>query len=333
VTTRPSCSPPGVSTLPDRPAVVRAAGGALWRTGDGGILETALVHRPKYDDWSLPKGKPDPGEHLLETAVREVHEETGLGVVVGRRSVRTRYAVRARDGRRVAKEVDYWLMQVVGSRFVPNDEVDQLCWLPVAEAVRRVTHEHDRAVLHDLARADVPRGPSVLLVRHGSAGDRADFDGPDALRPLDRTGRAQARRMADVLPVFRPVDLLTAEPVRCRETVVPLADRLGLDVRLLPELGEERFSADPQAGLAVIQELLRAQPGGGVSVVCSQGGAIPSVLMAFGVRWHGVAGALWPPSAKGSVWALGGTPGALTADYYRDFTTDPAAPEGAAGSR
>jgi 8-oxo-dGTP diphosphatase len=251
--------------------------------------------------------------------VREVREETGLVVRVGRRSVRTRYHVRARDGRRVAKEVDYWLMEVVGGAFEPNDEVDELCWLPVPEATARVTHDHDRAVLDDLVRPDVPRGPAVLLLRHASAGDRSDFDGPDALRPLDRAGRAQARRLAEVLPLFGPAELLTAEPVRCRETLAPLSDRLGLPVRPLPELGEQRFSADPQAGLAAVERLLAAPPGGGPAVVCSQGGAIPSVLMAFGVRWEGVAGALWPPSAKGSVWALAGVPGALAADYYRDF--------------
>ncbi|GAB3361508.1 NUDIX hydrolase [Modestobacter lapidis] len=312
-----------MSTLADRPAGVRAAGGALWRARADGTLETALVHRPKYDDWSLPKGKPEPGEHLLGTAVREVREETGLDVVVGRRSVRTRYAVRTRDGGTAAKEVDYWLMQVTGGGFAVNDEVDELCWLPVAEATDRVTHAHDRAVLDDLARTDVPRAPALLLVRHASAGERADFDGPDALRPLDRAGRAQARRLADVLPVFGPVDLLSAEPVRCRETLEPLAGRLGLDVRLLPELGEQRFSDDPRGGLAAIEALLAAPPARGVTVVCSQGGAIPSALMALGVRWAGVAGALWPPSAKGSVWALGGTPGALTADYYRDVVTDP----------
>jgi len=318
---------PLVSTPADRPAGVRAAGGALWRTAADGTLETALVHRPKYDDWSLPKGKPESGEHLLETAVREVREETGLSVVVGRRSVRTRYSIRARDGRPADKVVDYWLMEVAGGDFAVNDEVDRLCWLPVAEAARQVTHGHDRAVLDDLARTDVPRAPAVLLVRHASAGDRADFPGPDELRPLDPTGRAQARRLADVLPVFAPADLLTAEPVRCRETLEPLAERLGLELRTLPELGEDRFSAEPEAGMAAVGELLARPPDRGVRVVCSQGGAIPSVLMALGVRWEGVAGALWPPSAKGSVWALGGTPGALTADYYRDLAADPAAPE------
>ena len=299
--------------------LVRAAGGALWRPADGGI-ETALVHRPKYDDWSLPKGKPDEGEHLLETAVREVAEETGLDVVVGRRSVRTEYEVA--EG---PKRVDYWLMRVVGGAFAPNDEVDELRWLPVEEACGLVSHAHDRAVLADLVRTDVPRQPSLLLVRHAKAGSKSDWDGPDELRPLDGRGHRQAARLAQVLPLFAPAELLTAERVRCRQTLEPLAARLGQGIGSLPELGEEEFAADPQAGLAVVERLLTPLDGPGVSVVCSQGGAIPSVLMSLGVRDE-AAGRLFPPAAKGSVWVLGGRPGALLADYYRDFDPDPDGP-------
>ncbi|SDX67367.1 8-oxo-dGTP diphosphatase [Modestobacter sp. DSM 44400] len=313
-----------MSTLAD-PTVVRAAGGVVWRRDTDGRLETALVHRPKYDDWSLPKGKPDAGEHPLETAVREVVEETGLSVVAGRRSVRTRYPVTLRDGRAAPKEVDYWLMHGSGD-FVPNDEVDQLCWLGLDDAAGLVSHEHDRAVLADLARTDVPRTPTLLLVRHASAGDRSDFDGPDELRPLDRRGRAQARRLAEVLALFGPVDVLSAPPVRCGQTVAPLAERLRLTVREVPELGEEAFGDDPATGLAVVERLLsnRADGTPGVTIVCSQGGAIPSVLLALGVRWHATAGALWPPSAKGSVWALGRRGGELSADYYRNVGPNPA---------
>ena len=310
-------------TLADQGVLIPAAGGAVWRTGAGGVLETALVHRPKYDDWSLPKGKLDPGEHPLVAAVREVREETGLQVAVGRRSVQTRYAHRSGP-----KRVDYWVMEAVGGAFVPNDEVDELRWLPVPEATALVTHAHDRAVLADLARTDVPRTLGLLLVRHATAGDRSDWDGPDATRPLDRRGRAQAATLAAVLPGFAPVRLLTAPPVRCRETMTPLAAATGLPVGEVPELGEEAYDADPQAGLAVVRQLL-ADPAG-PTVVCSQGGAIPSVLLALGVRWHDTAGALWPPAAKGSVWALAGRPGALAADYYRDFAADPAADRHAA---
>ena len=297
--------------------LVRAAGGALWRPAAGGGVETALVHRPKYDDWSLPKGKPDGAEHLLQTAVREVAEETGLDVVVGRRSVRTEYEVL--EG---PKRVDYWLMRVVGGDFEPNDEVDELRWLPVGEACALVSHAHDRAVLADLARTDVPREPSLLLVRHAKAGSKSDWDGPDELRPLDGKGRRQAAHLAQVLPYFRPVELLTAERVRCRETLEPLAARLGLEVRPLPHLGEEEYAADPQAALAAVERLLVPCEEPGVTVVCSQGGAIPSVLTALGVRFAGATGASSPPAAKGSTWVLGGRPGALVADYYRDFSAD-----------
>jgi 8-oxo-dGTP pyrophosphatase MutT (NUDIX family) len=298
----------------DGDRVIPAGGGVVWRSRDDGEVETAVIHRPKYDDWSLPKGKLDAGEHVLEAAVREVGEETGLTVVTGRRSVSTRYPVP--DG---VKSVDYWLMRAVGGDFAPNAEVDELRWLPLGEACELLSHDHDRAVVDDLASTAVPREPALLLVRHGRAGSRQEWDGPDDLRPLDEKGRRQAERLAAVLPLFAPTTIFSAERVRCRQTVEPLADRLGLPVLPCPELGEEEFEADPHAGLAVVERLLEPRDTPGVTVVCSQGGAIPSVLMAFGVRPDGVEGKLWPPSAKGSTWALGGKAGALVADYYRDF--------------
>ena len=195
----------------------------------------------------------------------------------------------------------------------------------MAEAAALVSHDHDRAVLADLARTDVPRSPTLLLVRHARAGSRSEWEGDDDLRPLDAKGRRQARRLAEVLPLFAPTAVLSAERTRCRETVEPLAEVLGLPVQSLPEVGEEEFSADPRAGLAAIERFLEPRPAPGVTVVCSQGGAIPSILMSLGVRWSGLAGALWPPAAKGSTWVLGGSPGALLADYYRDFAPDPEA--------
>ena len=303
--------------------VIAAAGGAVWRPAQDGGIETAVVHRPKYDDWSLAKGKLDPGEHPLTAAVREVTEETGLSVLAGRRTVQTRY--RLPEG---LKRVDYWLMQAVGGKFEPNAEVDELRWLPPDKAALLLSHDHDRDVLADLARNDVPRAPSVLVVRHASAGDRADWDGPDRLRPLDGKGRRQAQRLAEVLPLFGPGAVLSAEPVRCTDTVRPLAERLGLAVLSLPAVGEDEFNEDPQAAISAMEQLLAVRREPGVTVVCSQGGAIPSMLLALGVRWEGVPGSLWPPSAKGSTWALGGRPGSLAADYYRNFDPDPDAPAG-----
>jgi len=298
---------------------IAAAGGAVWRPGRDGQVETAVVHRPRYDDWSLPKGKLDAGEHALTAAVRETTEETGLSVVAGRRSVQTGYPIP--EG---TKRVDYWLMRAVGGSFEANHEVDELRWLSVADAEALCSHDQDRAVLADLRRADLPRTPTLLLVRHARAGSRENWHGPDELRPLDARGHAQAARLAEVLPAFGPTAVLSADRVRCRETVAPLAERLGLAVGTLAELGEEEFQAAPEAGLDAVARLLRPREQPGVTVVCSQGGAIPSVLMALGVPWARDRAA--PPAAKGSVWALGGRAGALTADYYRNLDPDPDAP-------
>jgi 8-oxo-dGTP diphosphatase len=299
--------------------VVVAAGGAVWRHTADGDTEVALVHRRRYDDWSLPKGKLDAGEHALTAAVREIAEETGLDVVVGRRSVRTRYPVPEGE-----KRVDYWVMQAVGGEFKPNDEVDELSWLPVPAAVDLVAYEQDRLVLADLQRTDVPLMPSLLLVRHGRAGDRSDWDGPDDQRPLDARGRRQAGRLARVLPEFGPTALFSARRTRCEQTLAPLARVLGLPVLPLTELGEEEFADDPDAGMALVEGFLEPRDEPGVTVVCSQGGAIPSVLMRLGVQF--AATRSYPPSAKGSVWVLGGRPGSLSADYYRDLDPDPGAP-------
>jgi 8-oxo-dGTP diphosphatase len=293
----------------------------VWRPADDGAsIEIAVVHRPRYDDWSLPKGKLDAGEHALQAAVREVCEETGLQVVAGRRGVTTGYAV---DD--VPKRVDYWLMRCVGGSFVANGECDELRWLSPEGAAALVTHEHDREVIADAARTDLPREVTLLLVRHGRAGSKQDFDGPDEQRPLDGKGRRQAERLAEVLPHFSPDAVASAPPLRCRETVQPLAELIGAGVQKLPELGEEGFSDDPQRGLAAVERLMTPRAAPGVTVVCSQGGAIPSVLQALGVHAHGVTGLL-PPAAKGSVWALGGRAGALVADYYRDLDPDPDTP-------
>jgi 8-oxo-dGTP diphosphatase len=231
------------------------------------------------------------------------------------------------DGGPAPKEVDYWTARWTGGSFRHNNEVDELRWLPADEAADLVTHAHDRLVLADLERTDIPLMPTLVLIRHGHAGSRRDWDGPDELRPLDARGRAEAERLARVLPHFGPVAVLSAERTRCRQTVQPLAEAIGVEVGSLPEVGEEEFAADPEAGLAALEQFLTPRDRPGVTVVCSQGGAIPSALLALGVRYEGrgpAAGRLYPPAAKGSAWVLGGRPGALSADYYRDFEPLPA---------
>ncbi|MGI8756871.1 MAG: NUDIX hydrolase [Acidimicrobiales bacterium] len=131
---------------PDADAEVRAGGGALWRVEDG-RLQVLLVHRPRYDDWTLPKGKCEPGESLLDAAIREVGEETGLAVAIGQDLGRVRYL----DRKRRSKVVGYWAMAPNGGRFEPNDEVDGIRWLAVDEAVAALTYPHDAPILARLA--------------------------------------------------------------------------------------------------------------------------------------------------------------------------------------
>ena len=123
--------------------IVEAAGGVVTRTGPRGG-EVLVVHRPKYDDWSLPKGKLDPGETAETAAVREVEEETGWTCTLGQELTTVRY--QDRNGR--PKRVRYWTMTAVSDRpFVPNAEVDEVVWIPLAEAATLLTYDADRRVL------------------------------------------------------------------------------------------------------------------------------------------------------------------------------------------
>ena len=128
--------------------VVRAAGGVVRRRGPGGEWELLLVHRPRYGDWSLPKGKADPGETDEQTALREVEEETGLRCALGEEFGETRY----RDNRGRAKIVRYWLMEPEGGGhvFEPNDEVDELRWCTRRDAAKLLTYAHDRKLVQRL---------------------------------------------------------------------------------------------------------------------------------------------------------------------------------------
>jgi len=137
--------------------VVEAAGGVVVRRLDGGPPLVAVVHRPSYDDWSLPKGKLQPGESYEAGALREVREETGLECRLDGPAGQVSY--RDRHGR--PKVVRYWMMHPLGGAFVPNDEVDEVRWLPLAEAVETLSYPHDREMLEavdlDAGGARMPR--------------------------------------------------------------------------------------------------------------------------------------------------------------------------------
>ena len=123
--------------------VVRAAGGIVVRAGDHGGFEVAVVYRFAHGDWSLPKGKVEPGEELTECALREVAEETGYRCELGRLVGEVEY----RDRRDRRKVVSYWLMEPVEGSFVPSEEVSELRWVPVSKAPELLTYERDRELV------------------------------------------------------------------------------------------------------------------------------------------------------------------------------------------
>ena len=255
------------------PVTVRAAGAVLWRPGTGAAPEVAVVHRPRYDDWSLPKGKLDPGETSAHAAVREVREETGFGCVLSGFLGRVHYEVPGPGGR-TGKRVDYFTARAGDGDFAPNDEVDELVWVALPKARELLSYPQDRQVLDEFAA--LPDDPvTVLLVRHAKAGRRAEFDGDDALRPLSGTGRRQRDALHSWLPLFGPERVYSAPRVRCEETVRPVAAGLGIEVAVEPLLSEEGYKADPEAA---VHRFLRIAAGSGTAVVCSQGGVIPDLV-------------------------------------------------------
>jgi 8-oxo-dGTP diphosphatase len=247
---------------------VRAAGGVVWRPSDDGPA-VCLVHRPRYDDWSLPKGKLAAGEPTLAAAVREVLEETAVRAVPQVRLPSVSYLVR--DG--TPKTVDFWSMRATtAGEFAPNDEVDGLRWLPVSAAERLVSYPHDAGVLR--AFAELPAVSAVVvLIRHGEAGERRSWLGADSARPLDAAGERQARELTDLLAVFEPERLVSASPKRCRQTLADLAERFDLAIEVDTALDESGASAGTTAArLVALAGAARS------TVVCAQGAAIPTAL-------------------------------------------------------
>lgn len=255
------------------PRDVRAAGAVVTRKG-GQVL---LVHRPKYDDWSFPKGKLDPGEHHVSAAVREVAEETGLDVRLGPALTSQRY--RMTGGR--FKHVDYWTARVLGSddvsRYRPNEEIDAVEWVSWDDAATRLTYPHDRVTLAE-ARPLRRRTRALVVLRHGRASPRKEWSGDDRLRPLEDTGTAQAERLVPLLAAFDVTTAHTSSSTRCVETVAPYVAVTGWPLERHDLLSEEGATAD--GVVDVVDRLLEGKEG---AVLCTHRPVLPTVLDALGV--------------------------------------------------
>jgi 8-oxo-(d)GTP phosphatase len=275
--------------------VVAAAGGVLWRPANGGV-DVAVVHRPRYDDWSLPKGKLDDGETTHAAAVREIAEETGFAAVLGRHVGTVRYPVER--PRPATKTVDYFAARAGAGSFRRNDEVDELRWCPVAAARDLLTYQHDRDVLAAFAALPAEL-TTLLLVRHAKAGRRGEWAGPDELRPLSEHGWRQAAAIRALVPLFGVDRVHSAPLLRCQQTIEAVAADLTVPVTNEPLLSEGNYR-DRTAEAAT--RLTDIAADGGIAVVCSQGGVIPGLVSTLATT--GGLDLTEVESRKGSVWAL-----------------------------
>ena len=251
--------------------VIRAAGAVLWRYSANKKIEIALVHRPRYDDWSLPKGKVEEKESHIACAYREVLEETGYASIFGPQIGQAMYKVP--EGKKVVR---YWSAQAIGEPLgtIDKDEIDEILWLEVKEARKKLTLDDDRAIVDFFIEFGVQTTPLVLL-RHAKALKRDDWDGEDSDRPLDNLGQLQAKRL---LPQFYPYsisEIHSSDAYRCMQTVEDLTRALDLNTIIGLDLSEDMYSKDKEAALDYVSTLMQE---GNRAVICSHNPILPKVL-------------------------------------------------------
>lgn len=251
---------------------ILAAGAVAFRPG----REVLLVHRPKYDDWSFPKGKLDRAEHATAAAVREVAEETGVHVRLGPPLPTQRYPV----GRRT-KTVHYWTGRVVGdddvSGYRPNQEIDGVRWVPFDDAPALLTYDRDRETLAAALRVR-RKTRAIVVLRHAQARSRRTWRGDDAARTLLRTGELQADRLVPLLAAYGVTRVVTSTSTRCVQTVQPYAETAGYDLDLRRRLSEEH--ATERAVTKIVEEIVEDDVG---SVLCTHRPVLDWVYDALGL--------------------------------------------------
>ena len=276
-------------------SLIRAAGVVLLRDGDDGP-EFLMVHRPHREDWSLPKGKLEPGEHPVAAAVRECDEETGYTPLLSSPLPTQEYLVAG-----MPKAVHYWRATVADEDgFAPDDEVDEVRWSPVATAADSLTYPNEGELV--ATAAALPSTLPLVIVRHTKAVKRSDFQGADdAERPLSGQGRSQSKALAPLLMAFGVDTVYSSSARRCEETVRRFAKQARTKVRTEPRLSEEGHEANPKAA-AKRAAALAVRPK--ALVVCTHRPVLPTVfdavISALGIdpedeRWAGAWDPKLPP--------------------------------------
>ena len=259
-------------------SLVVAAGVVCWRITHG-KLRVLLVRQKGRSDFSLPKGKVEPGESLPEAAVRELREESGVAVTLGLPLGQSRYTLpNGRD-----KVVHYWAAEadreaVEAARFSPNDEIAEAEWMSATSSREALAYEPDRIIvdsLIDLAERDSLRTFAVIALRHGKAVPGASWSGPDSTRPLEQIGVRQARSSARGIAAYGPSRLISSTAARCISTIEPLATSTGRDVKATSAISQDAYEeGEADVGRVVGKRLTKGQ----TAVLCSHGPVLPTIL-------------------------------------------------------
>ena len=257
---------------------VYAAGAVVWRLVDEKV-HILLIHRTKYRDVTLPKGKVDPGEMLAETAVREVHEETGIRVALGVPVGVSHYHMRPKR----QKIVHYWAAEATedairASTFVPNNEIAAIEWVPLKKAAGRLSYPVDVEILDAFAHLvddGVLRTFPIIALRHAKAMGRPEWEQSDASRPLTERGRRQAKAIVGPLRAFGVRRIVTSDAVRCVQTVKPLAKATGRKATKTPLISQDAWEDGNDDIRTVVGKRVRARK---AAVICSHGPVLPGIL-------------------------------------------------------
>jgi 8-oxo-dGTP diphosphatase len=237
--------------------IIEAAGAVVLRTGQDG-REVLAIHRPRYDDWSLPKGKLELGELAPVAARREVFEEASTMIALRAPLDLTRHPTKSGE-----KRVSWW--RAVATEVPDADaplklresggipEVDELAWLAVDRALEQLDYDQDHVLLEQAL--EQPVTTPLILLRHAKAVNRKDWSGDDAERPLRARGRVQSRRLTPLLQAYGVQDLITSPWTRCTATMHPYALQHRIHQTELEVLSEDAAADDPDAVIAATDEI------------------------------------------------------------------------------
>ena len=252
-----------------------AAGAVIWRRNSDKEIEVAVVHRPRYDDWSLPKGKLEEGEPLIACAYREAEEETGLDFAFGPFIGDIEYPTV--DG---LKRVSYWSARYIHQdrAFVANNEVDRLEWWPADVALEKLSRDSDVEILGKFLNIPFEATPLVLL-RHAKALAREEWQGEDEDRPLDNTGQIQAKRMHSIYQVFDIKKIITSDAVRCYDTIIGLSRVLNIEPTITNAVSEYVYKKNKDKSLDFVRQVADAVgESKAATLLCSHNPVLPRML-------------------------------------------------------